>query len=284
MKVFLNDSIIPENIARISIFDHGFLYGDGIFETMRAYDGVVFKIDEHIKRLRRSANLIELNIYRTDNEIKSIIYKTLSENELKDAYIRITVSRGEGAIGLDPDLCKSPTLLVVTSKFKSYSDVFYENGIKIIIAKTRRNIREAINPEIKSLNFLNNILAKIEAKRVEAVEAIMLNAEGYITEGTISNIFFYKNDTLYTPSIGCGILDGITRNLVLELANSKEIKTEEGQYLPQDLFMADEIFITNTSMEVMPVGSVDNQKLSVGKITKLLQKEYINKRKIYNEF
>ncbi len=281
VKVFLNDTIIPAKDAKVSIFDHGFLYGDGIFETLREYRGVVFQFDEHLKRLRRSAERIGLDIHRTDDEIKLIVYETLSANGLEDAYIRITISRGEGAIGHDPDLCSSATFLVIAQAFSPYPNAYYENGIKTIIAKTRRNLKESINPEIKSLNFLNNILAKMEAKRAEVEEAIMLNSSGYITECTVSNLFFYKDNILHTPSVECGILDGITRNLVLDIARRDSLWVREGQYAPQDLYEAGEIFLTNTSMEIMPVSSVDDVKFPIGEVTKLLQRTYIQERDAY---
>mgnify|MGYP001582609133 FL=1 len=278
MHVYINSSLIPESEAKISVFDHGFLYGDGVFETMRAYNGTVFMIEEHIQRLFRSASLIGLDIKRDKDSIQSALYETISNNSLKDAYIRVTVSRGAGPVGLDPELCKEPTFIIIAEEFREYPAAYYQNGIKTIIAETRRNIKEAINPQIKSLNFLNNILAKIEAKKKNAYEALMLNAEGCLAEGTISNLFFVlsqKNKpVLCTPSIDCGILDGITRNTALELAQKRGIKTKEGKFKKEDIYRASEVFITNTTMEIMPVCKVDAVSYQVGAVAKLLHEAY----------
>lgn len=278
MHVYINGSLIPESEAKVSVFDHGFLYGDGIYETMRSYEGVVFMLDEHIRRLYRSASFIRLAVPKTAAEIKSTIHKTLKANSLKNAYIRLTVSRGFGKIGLDPALCGKPTFVIVTNEFKDYPDSFYKRGVKLIISSVRRNLKEAINPQIKSLNFLNNILAKIEAKSKRAYEALMLNSQGHLTEGTICNVFFVlkkKNRTvLCTPSLDCGILDGITRNIVLDLAKKNGIPTKEGKFKKEDIYRASEVFITNTTMEIMPVCAVDAVSYQVGAITELLHSAY----------
>jgi branched-chain amino acid aminotransferase len=274
MKVFFNDSIINEEHAMLSIFDHGFLYGDGVFETLVAYNGAVFMLKEHINRLKRSAALISLKIPYDDDQIISIVNDTLCANELLDAYIRITVTRGVGPIGLDIDLCKTPTFLVTVRQSHPYPNNYYDDGIKVIISKVCRNPIEAINPAIKSLNFLNNILAKMEAKKCSAVEALMCNVSGYLTEGTVSNLFFCKDDLIYTPSIECGILDGITRNIVIELAQKNGIEVRQGQYNVDNLYQATEVFLTNTSMEVMPVSAVDLVKYNVGEMTLSLRKSY----------
>ena len=289
MYIYLNDKIVHSTEARISVFDHGFLYGDGIFETIRVYDGVAFMLDEHLKRLFRSASLIGLNIQKTFSEIKIAIYETLQANSLTNAYLRITVTRGEGAIGLDPALCKGPTFVIMVNEFKEYPSSYYKNGLKAIISTVKRNIKEAIDSRIKSLNFLNNILAKIEAKQHESYEAIMLNYQDYLAEGTISNIFFVKNDILCTPSIECGILDGITRAIVIDLAIKNGIRVKEGEFTRDDLFSASEVFITNTTMEVMPVSVIIDCRsqvldphvnkprvihYSVGDISKMLLSKY----------
>jgi len=285
MHVYINSSLTPESEAKVSVFDHGFLYGDGVFETMRAYNGTVFMIEEHIQRLFRSASLIGLDIKRDKDSIKTTVYETISKNSLKDAYIRVTVSRGTGTVGLDPELCKEPTFIIIAEEFREYPAAYYQNGIKTIIAETKRNIKEAINPQIKSLNFLNNILAKVEAKKKDAYEALMLNAEGCLAEGTISNLFFVlsqKNKpVLRTPSVDCGILDGITRNIVLELAQKNSIKTKEGRFKKDDIYHASEVFITNTTMEIMPVCKVDEVSYQTGTITKLLHEAYKEKVRAY---
>lgn len=274
MFVYLNDKLVPSADARVSVFDHGFLYGDGIYETMRVYDGVIFLLGEHLKRLRRSASLIGLAITRSDDDIKRALYETLIANTLNDAYVRLTISRGAGEIGLDPDLCKEPTFIVIAQKYKNYPRSYYEEGISLKIASVRRNLKEALDPQIKSLNFLNNILAKIEAVKAGANEAIMLNAAGYLAEGTISNIFFLKSGVLHTPSIGCGILDGITRALVLELAVRNSIPVREGEFGPDELSGGSEVFITNSTMEVMPVSRVDGLHFKAGEAAALLLAKY----------
>ena len=281
MLIYLNNKIVSASDARVSVFDHGFLYGDGIYETMRSYDGVVFMLDEHIRRLHRSASLIGLRIPKNAAGIKAAIHETLKANSLKNAYIRLTVSRGPGPVGLDPELCKKPTFVIIANEFKEYPKAYYKNGIRLIISGTKRNLKEAVNPQIKSLNFLNNIIAKAEAKERGAHEALMLNANGYLTEGTISNIFFISNQILCTPSTNCGILDGITRKIILELAVKNRIKIKEGRFRKEALYNASEAFITNTTMEVMPVSRVDKNKYKVGTITRLLHREYKKEVRAY---
>jgi branched-chain amino acid aminotransferase len=274
MYVYLNGRIVPSKEAVISVFDHGFLYGDGIYETMRVYERVIFMLDEHLKRLHRSASLTGLSIPLETDSLKIALYETLIANSLKNAYVRLTVSRGPGSVGLDPDLSPQPTVVIIAQALKEYPKEYYENGISLLIPETRRNLKEAIPPRIKSLNFLNNILAKIEAKKKGAYEAVMLNAYGKLTEGTISNLFFYRNGIICTPSAECGILDGITRGIVIDIAKTKGFTIHEGEFTREDLFSAEEVFITNTTMEVMPVSNVDAQKYSVGGLSKLLRKSY----------
>jgi branched-chain amino acid aminotransferase len=274
MFVYLNDSLVPAAEARVSVFDHGLLYGDGVYETMRVYEGVVFLLDEHLKRLQRSASLIGLDIPKNEDAIKVAIYDTLLANELSEAYLRLTITRGYGEIGLDPDLCKAPTFIIIAERFKNYPRSFYEDGIQLKIASVRRNLKEALNPQIKSLNFLNNILAKIEAKKAHANEAIMLNSSGYLAEGTVSNLFFLRNGVLHTPSIECGILDGITRSLVIDLSVKNALPVKEGEFRPGELYSASEVFVTNSTMEVMPVSRVDDAHFKPGKAAELLHAKY----------
>jgi len=281
MQVYLNNKLVPRAEALVSVFDHGFLYGDGVYETMRAYDGVVFMLDEHLMRLYRSASLIGLTVPPDMNQLKNAVYETMGANSLKNAYVRLTVSRGYGPIGLDPDLCEVPTFVIIVEEMKDYPKTYYEQGISAIISGTKRNLRDAINPQIKSLNFLNNILAKIEAKKAGAYEAIMMNAAGHVTEGTISNVFFCTDDVLCTPSVGCGILDGITRNIVLGLAVREGLTVREGEFTKDDLYGAKEVFITNTTMEVMPVRQVDAVRYGVGEVAKILHKVYRGEVRAY---
>ncbi len=275
-RVYLNNRLVPKTKARISVFDHGFLYGDGVYETLRAYNGTVFKLDEHIERLFRSAGMIGLKLPKTHKGIKNAVYKTLKENRHKDAYIRISVSRGTGPLGLDPELCAKPTFVIMSNAFKGHPAKNYRQGVKIAIVDIKRNFKGALNPKIKSLNFLNNILAKIEAKNRGVHEAIMLNYEGYIAEGTITNVFFVKNRILHTPALDVGILDGITRRIILDCAKELRIKIKEGKFKRDDIYRAQEVFISNTTMEVMPVSEVDNKKigLKTGGITAMLHSAY----------
>lgn len=277
--IYLNNKLVTESKAVVSVFDRGFLYGDGVYETLRVYKGVVFKIDEHIERLFRSASMISLKLPKSHNEIKKAIYKTIRANKHNEAYVRISISRGAGPIGLDPELCTNPTFVIISKTFKKYPDKYYKKGVKIAIVGIRRNFKKALDPKIKSLNFLNNILAKIEAKEKNAYESIMLNYRGYIAEGTITNIFFVKGGVLYTPAVDVGILDGITRRLILDIAKELKIKVREGNFIPADIYSAAEVFISNTTMEVMPVTKVDNMKISrgAGSVTKKLHMAYRKK-------
>jgi branched-chain amino acid aminotransferase len=274
MFVHLNGKLVPAQDASVSVFDHGFLYGDGIYETMRGYNRVIFMLDEHLKRLYRSASLIGLPIPWGKDNLRIALYETLLANNLNDAYLRLTVTRGRGPVGLDPGLCPEPTVVIIAHELKPYPESFYKKGIALMIARTRRNLREAIDPAIKSLNFLNNILAKIEAKKAGAYEAIMLNARGNLAEGTISNLFFFSDGILCTPSAECGILDGITRGLILQLAARLGFRVREGEFRRGALYSSDEVFVTNTTFEVMPVTRADKKEYAVGKKTRLLHKAY----------
>jgi branched-chain amino acid aminotransferase len=281
MYVYLNDKLVPREEAVVSIFDHGFLYGDGVYETMRAYEGVVFMLDEHLVRLHRSASMIGLALPMDSDRMKSAIHDTLRANSLGNAYVRVTASRGFGPIGLDPDLCRAPTFVIIAEEMKEYPREFYEKGIKAIIPGIKRNHRDAINPRIKSLNFLNNILAKIEAKAAGAYEAVMLNVSGHISEGTISNVFFFREGVLCTPSIECGILDGITRNIVLDLAAREGLAVREDLFARDEIYAAAEVFITNTTMEVMPVNQVDAVRYDAGEAARLLRRAYREEVRAY---
>ena len=264
MLIYLNGKFVPEEDAKVSVFDHGFLYGDGIYETLRAYDGKIFRCKEHIERLFQSARLIELNIKKTKKEIEDSLYASLNANNLKDAYIRLSITRGYGEIGLDPELCPVPTMIIIVKEFKGHPEELYKKGIEIAIVPIRRNHPEALNPRIKSNNFLNNILAKIEAKKRGAFEGIMLSHNGYVCEGTTSNMFMAKAGALITPTIDLGLLEGITRSVVIEVAGKMDIKVEEKVFTPAELYSADECFITSTTLEVMPVVKVDERLIGNG--------------------
>ena len=264
MKIYINGVFFPKEEAKVSVFDHGYLYGDGINETMRAYSGVVFKIPEHAARLMRSAERIYLDLPLDENGLYRAVHKTIEENGLSDAYIRVTVSRGPGELGLDPALCPEPTVVIMAKQFTEYPADMFDHGIRVSVVQTRRNHPECIDPAVKSTNFLNNIFAKVEAKRAGAYEGIMLNHGGYVAEGTISNVFFVKDGSLFTPSLIAGILDGVTRNTVMGLARGLDIPVFEELFTEATLWSADEVFITNTTMEVMPVTDVDGHVIGGG--------------------
>jgi branched-chain amino acid aminotransferase len=265
MLVYLNGAFVPKEEAKVSVFDHGFLYGDGIYETLRAYEEVLFLLDRHLSRLQRSADLISLKLPLPLEKIGHALNESVKRNKLKNAYVRIHVSRGPGEIGLDPALCPEPTMVITAKAFKPYPLDYYEKGVSVAIVKTRRNHPSALDPAIKATNFLNNILAKIESIKAQAYEGIMLNWEGYVAEGTISNIFFVKSGTLGTPDVKSGILAGVTRGLVLDLAEARQIPIREAAILPAELIESDECFITNSTLEIMPVTSIDGKRVGDGR-------------------
>lgn len=279
MKVYLNGELVDKESARISVFDHGYLYGDGVFEGIRAYNGVIFKLKEHIDRLYRSAHMIMLEIPLGKQEMQEAIVTTMRANNLKDAYIRVVVSRGEGDLGLDPRKCKNPNVVIITDKIVLYPQELYEKGMEIITVPTRRNIPEAINPQIKSLNYLNNILAKIEAINSGYQEAIMLNHDGFVVECTGDNIFILKENILFTPPAYLGALKGITRDTVIELARKKGIEVKEDTITRYDLYNAQECFLTGTAAEIVPVVKIDGRVIGdgkPGKVTLQLIKDFRN--------
>jgi len=264
MLIFINGLLIPQDEAKVSVLDRGFLYGDGVFETLRAYSGKIFRIDDHIKRLFCSANAICLKTPFTGNYIKESLYQTLMGNNLKDAYLRLTITRGISDPGLDTEGCLNPTMTIISREFSGYPEDLYRHGIKAAVVSTRRIPASALNPEIKSLNFLNNIMARMEAKHANASEAIMLSTEGYVAEGTVSNIFIVKDGVVKTPPLSVGILNGVTRSLVIGLAQKNNIPLTEQQFQPEELYSADECFVTSTLYEVMPVTSINNKPVGTG--------------------
>lgn len=281
--VYLDGKWVPKEEAKISIFDHGLLYGDGVFEGIRSYRGLVFKLREHLIRLWESAHTLMLEIPLTPKALEQVIVKTLQRNKLSDAYIRVVVTRGTGDLGLDPAKCKKPALFVITDKIVLYPEALYKKGLEIITVPTVRNLPEAVNPSIKSLNYLNNILAKIEAKNSGCMEALMLNHQGYVTECTGDNVFLVQNgysgkpSALVTPPVYLGALKGITRGAILELAQKKKIPFEEKIVTRHDVFNAQEVFLTGTAAEVIPVVKVDGRVIGSGKpgkITGLLLKAF----------
>lgn len=275
--IYLDGEFVSRSEAKVSVFDHGFLYGDGIFEGIRAYGGRVFKLDEHLERLYQSARAIALKLPLSGNELKEKILETLRKNELRDAYIRVVVSRGEGDLGLDPRNCPHPVLIIIADKIRLYPEELYEKGLEVVVASTRRNIPSALNARIKSLNYLNNILAKMEANLRDMPEAIMLTQDGYVAECTGDNIFVVQKGELITPPTWMGVLKGITRDVVLQLARDKGIPAREEVFTAFCLYNCEECFLTGTAAEVIPVSRIDGRVVGQGKageITRTLIKAF----------
>ena len=290
MWIFLNDKFVKEEEAVVSVFDHGFLYGDGVYETLRSYGNRVFMRDQHIARLFRSANAIGLTIPLPMTAWPDLLHQAMRRNGVgnakQDAYIRITVSRGVGEIGLDPALCPTPTVVMMAKPLVSPAPRLYEEGVSLIVAKTRRNLPSALSPHIKATNFLNNILAKREAIAAGAFDSLLLNWQDHLTECTVSNLFFFTTGRLHTPAVECGILDGITREIVLRLARERHLPVEEGRFTVEQLRRADECFLTNTSMEIMPVTSIDRHTIGTGKpgpVTEMLRSSFLGSREQFLE-
>jgi branched-chain amino acid aminotransferase len=266
MKIYLDGQLVEKEKAVVSVFDHGLLYGDGVFEGIRAYHGRVFMLGEHLDRLYNSARAIMLEIGMPKAELERAVLDTLRANGLKDAYIRLVVTRGVGDLGLDPRKCPKPTIFIIADKIALYPPEFYQNGLRLVTSSVRRNISDALSPSIKSLNYLNNVLAKAEAARQNAPEAIMLNREGYVAECTGDNIFLVKDQALITPPTWAGALEGITRNVVMDLArNELKLTVKEEIFTPYHIYVADEVFLTGTAAEVIPVASVDGRTVGDGR-------------------
>jgi branched-chain amino acid aminotransferase len=276
-KVWLNGKLVDREDAKISVFDHGLLYGDGVFEGIRSYGGRVFRLKEHIRRLFDSANGIRLAIPLAADELAKAVADTLQANGLKDAYIRVVVTRGVGTLGLDPNRCQSPAVFIITDRIELYPPELYENGLEIITAATMRNHPNAVNPRLKSLNYLNNILAKIEAIDAGTLEAVMLNHQGFVAECTGDNLFIVRDGVLFTPPIAAGILEGITRDEIIAIAEDFGIKVREENLTRHDLYVADECFLTGTAAEVVPVVRIDKRTIGdghPGPVTKRLLEEF----------
>ncbi|MDD5538647.1 MAG: branched-chain-amino-acid transaminase, partial [Candidatus Omnitrophica bacterium] len=265
---YFNGKLIKKEDAKVSVFDHGLLYGDGVFEGIRSYNCLVFKLREHIDRLYASAQGISLKVPMEKKQMEKAIIDTLKANKLKDAYIRAVVTRGEGDLGLDPRNCRRPTVFIITDKIALYPAELYHKGLKIVTVPTRRNIPEALNPQIKSLNYLNNILGKIEAINAGAPEAVMLDQNGYVTECTGDNIFMVKDKVLVTPPVSVGVLNGITRGAVLEVAAKAGLKACERMVTRFELYIADELFLTGTAAELIPVVMIDGRQIGTGAVGK----------------
>ena len=274
MKIYLNGKFVDESKAVVSVFDHGLLYGDGVFEGIRSYDGLIFKLSQHIDRLYESAHTIMLAIPMARPAMIEVVKQSLRVNRLRDAYIRLVVTRGVGDLGLDPRKCVRPTVFAIADTIRLYPKSLYERGLSLITVATQRNVPEALNPQIKSLNYLNNILAKIEAINAGYEEAIMLSHSGYVTECTGENLFIVKGRQLLTPPPYVGVLRGITRGTVMDLAVRARLAVREEMLTRHDLFNAEEVFLTGTAAEIVPVVTIDGRRIGLGRpgpVTKQLQ-------------
>jgi len=265
MKIYMNGQLVPERAAKVSVFDHGLLYGDGVFEGIRSYNGRVFMLEAHIDRLYRSAKAIDLTIPLSREGLTRAVVRTCKANRTLNGYIRLIVTRGVGSLGLNPYTCKTPQVIIISGAIQLYPPKLYEEGLSIITVGTLRNHTEAVNPKIKSLNYLNNILAKIEAINAGCMEAIMLNPQGFVAEATGDNVFAVRGKVLITPPPWCGTLDGITRNVVMQLASDRGFEAVEDVLTRYDLYTADEVFLTGTAAEVIPVVKIDRRTIGSGK-------------------
>ncbi len=261
----MNGKLVDDKKANISVFDHGLLYGDGVFEGIRAYNALVFRLKEHIDRLYKSADAIELVIPMTKMEMIEAVIKTLKANRLKDGYIRLVITRGVGDLGLDPRNCSKPTIFIIAGKIALYPKEFYQKGLEIVTATTKRNFPQALDPRIKSLNYLNNILAKLDAIKSGTVEAIMLTYDDYVAECTGDNIFIVKDGELLTPPVDIGALEGITRDACISLARRNGIPFNEKMLKMEDVYGADEVFLTGTAAEIISVVKIDKRPIGNGK-------------------
>lgn len=277
LQIFINGKYYDKENAKISVYDHGLLYGDGVFEGLRSYSGKVFRLQQHLDRLWESAKAILLAIPMSQAEVSKAIVETLAKNNIKDGYIRLVVTRGAGALGIDPNRCSDPQVIIITDHIALYPKELYENGLEIITASTIRNHPQALSARIKSLNYLNNIMAKLEGLQAGCQEALMLNHLGHIAECTADNIFLVKHGQLFTPPLDAGILEGITRDAIIDLAKEAKIVVREETLTRHDAYTADEVFLTGSGAEVIPVVKIDNRVIGDGKpgpMTKELTKRF----------
>ncbi len=277
MKIYMNGKLVPKEQAVVSVFDHGLLYGDGVFEGIRVYGGKVFLLDQHIKRLYEGARAIRLKIPVSDQEMTLAVEQTVAANEIQDGYVRLVITRGAGSLGLDIQRTSNPQIIIIADTISLYPAELYEQGLKLITASTIRNHPQALSPQVKSLNYLNNILAKIEGTDADCLEALMMNHKGEVAECTGDNIFIVKNGILKTPSTDAGILEGITRNAVMMLAKQAGLEVKEVTLTRNDIYVADECFLTGSAAEVIAAVSLDGRQIGDGKpgpITKDLKKRF----------
>jgi branched-chain amino acid aminotransferase len=277
MLVYVNGELFEKDDAKISVFDHGLLYGDGVFEGIRAYNNRVFRLQEHIDRLYDSSHAIMLSIALSKKEMQDAILNLLRKNKITDGYIRVVVTRGKGDLGLDPANCSKSSIIIITDKLKLYPEDFYKNGLSIITSSVRRTSPDALNARVKSLNYLNNIMAKMEAKQNKVLEAVMLNQGGYVAECTGDNIFIFKDEKLITPPVSVGVLKGVTRDVVIELAKTMNIEVREELFTQYELYTAKECFLTGSGAEIIPVVKIDQRAIGEGvpgKVTLELTKKF----------
>lgn len=277
MKIWMDGKLVDEQDAKISVFDHGLLYGDGVFEGIRVYNGDVFELDAHIKRLYESAKVIRLDIPMSKDELSSAVEKTVEANGIIDGYIRLVITRGNGTLGINPFVCENARVFIIADNIQLYPEELYKTGMKIISATTIRNHPLAIPPQVKSLNYLNNILAKIEALDNNVPEAVMYNHEGYVAEATGDNVFIVKDGIIFAPPAEAGALGGITRGIVINLAKAGNIEVVEKNLTRFDLYVCDEFFLTGTAAEVIGVVEIDGRVIgdgTPGPITKMLRKKF----------
>nr|WP_246861196.1 branched-chain-amino-acid transaminase [Bacillus sp. REN3] len=262
--IYLNGEFVTKENAKVSVYDHGFLYGDGIFEGIRVYSGNIFRMDEHMDRLYRSAKSIMLNIPYSKEEFTDLVVETVHRNDLEDAYIRVVVSRGIGDLGLDPYNCPKANVVIIVEPLSIFPKELYERGLEIVTVATRRNRPDVLSPKVKSLNYLNNVLVRIEAHLANVSEALMLNDQGYVAEGSADNVFIVRGNTLLTPPGYIGALEGITRNAVLEIGRELGYEVKEEPFTRHDVYTADEVFLTGTAAEVIAVVKVDGRVIGNG--------------------
>ncbi len=265
LKIYISGEFFDKEHAKISVYDHGLLYGDGVFEGIRSYQGQVFRLEEHLERLWQSAKSIWLEIPMTREAMGKAIYETLRINKIEDGYIRLVVTRGAGTLGLDPNRCTDPRVIIIADRIALYPEEFYQKGLEIVTVSVMRNHSAALSPRIKSLNYLNNVLAKIEGLKAGCVEALMLNTKGEVAECTGDNIFLVSQGRLLTPPIDAGILEGITRDVVIELATAAGMPVQQIPLTKHDVYIADECFLSGTAAEIIPVVKVDNRVIGTGK-------------------
>jgi len=266
LKIYLDGQFLAEPDAKISVFDHGLLYGDGVFEGIRFYNGRVFLLEDHLDRLYDSAKAILLTVPLERDAMREMVLETCRQNNLRDGYIRLVITRGKGDLGLNPNKCPKPTIFCIAATIELYPEKLYTEGLRVNTVPTQRISPAMLSPAIKSLNYLNNILAKIEGNLYGAQESIMLNAQGYVAECTADNIFVIKKDQIFTPHISDGALGGITRRLMFELAKELGLEIKEVNLTRYDLFVADELFATGSGAEVVPISEVDGRKIGSGRL------------------